>query len=129
MEIVKLIGIGLSGAVAALVIKEHKPALAFCIGCSTATIIFLCLLEKIRYVLDTVIMIAGRLSFDTAYISIIIRIIGIACITRFGSELCRDAGQNAIAQKLELAGRIMIVVTSMPILTAVLNLLIGVLPK
>ncbi len=128
MEMIKIIGIGLSGMVTALVLKEYKPVFAVCVGGLTAAVIFLLMLEQISYVFDVTGMIAARLAINTEYIAIIIRIIGIAYIARFGSELCRDAGQNAIAQKIELAGKIMIVATSVPILTAVLNLLIGVLP-
>lgn len=124
----RIIGIGLSGAVAALILKEYKPVFSVCIGCTTAMIIFLLLLGQINYIFDTVGTIAARLSLQTEYLKIIIRIIGIAYVARFGSEICRDAGQNAIAQKIEMAGKVMIVVTSIPVLTAVLNLLIGILP-
>ncbi len=129
MDILQIIGIGLSGAVTALVLKEYKPLFAVCIGMLTAMVIFASLLRYISYVFDAVHMIAARLSVNDSYITVLIRIIGIAYLSRFGSEICRDAGQNVIAQKIELAGKIMIVVTSMPILTAVLNLLVGILPS
>lgn len=129
MDILQIIGIGLSGAVTALVLKEYKPLFAVCIGMLTAMVIFASLLRYISYVFDAVHMIAARLSVNNSYITVLIRIIGIAYLSRFGSEICRDAGQNVIAQKIELAGKIMIVVTSMPILTAVLNLLVGILPS
>lgn len=129
MDILQIIGIGLSGAVTALVLKEYKPLFAVCIGMLTAMVIFASLLRYISYIFDAVHMIAARLSVNDSYITVLIRIIGIAYLSRFGSEICRDAGQNVIAQKIELAGKIMIVVTSMPILTAVLNLLAGILPS
>ena len=129
MDILQIIGIGLSGAVTALVLKEYKPLFAVCIGMLTAMVIFASLLRYISYVFDAVHMIAARLSVNDSYITVLIRISGIAYLSRFGSEICRDAGQNVIAQKIELAGKIMIVVTSMPILTAVLNLLVGILPS
>ena len=129
MDILQIIGIGLSGAVTALVLKEYKPLFAVCIGMLTAMVIFASLLRYVSYVFDAVHMIAARLSVNDSYITVLIRIIGIAYLSRFGSEICRDAGQNVIAQKIELAGKIMIVVTSMPILTAVLNLLVGILPS
>lgn len=124
----KVLGIALAGAVTAIIIKEYKPVFAISIGCITAIIIFIMLLEQISYVFDVVHVIASRLSFQDEYITIIIRIIGLAYLARFGSEICRDAGQNAIAQKIELAGKIAITVTSIPVLTAILNLLIGILP-
>ena len=128
MTIIKILGIGLAGAVTSIILKEYKPVFAICAGCITAITIFLMLLEQLGYVFDVIQQIAARLSLQTEYIEMIIRIIGIAYLSRFGSELCRDAGQNAIAQKIELAGKVTIVVTSIPILTAVLNLLIGILP-
>lgn len=128
MDMFKILGIAILGALSALLVKEHKPALALCIGFATAVTIFLALLSQIGHVFDLVSMLSSRLSVDTEYIGIILRMIGIAYLTRFGSALCLDAGQQAIAQKIELAGKVMIVVTSIPILTAVLNLLIGILP-
>lgn len=128
MTMIKILGIGLAGATTAIVLKEYKPAFSICVGCITAITIFILSLAQLGYVFDVIHQIAARLSLQTEYIEIIIRIIGIAYLARFGSELCRDAGQNAIAQKIELAGKITIVVTSIPILTAVLNLLIGILP-
>ena len=73
-------------------------------------------------------MIAAKLSIEQEYIQIVMRIIGIAYLTGLGGDLCRDAGQTAIGKKIELAGRILIVVTSLPVLTSVLNLLTGILP-
>ncbi len=126
---IKIFGIGLTGAVVSLILKEYKPVFAVCTGCLSTLVIFIMLLPKISYVLDVAGMIAGRMSIEAEYIQIIIRIIGITYLAGFGSELCRDAGQNAIAKKIELAGKIIIVVASIPILTAVLNLLTGILPS
>ncbi|MDD3749752.1 MAG: SpoIIIAC/SpoIIIAD family protein [Firmicutes bacterium] len=39
----------------------------------------------------------------------------------FGAELCRDAGERATAGKLELAGKIIILITALPVLIAVLE--------
>ncbi len=128
MDIIKLIGIGITGAVTAILLKEYKPVYAVCVAIITTTIIFLMTLSEINYVFSVISTLSQRLSLDSEYIRTIIRIIGFSYLSRFGSEICRDAGQNAIAQKIEFAGKVMIIVTSIPILTSVLNLLIGILP-
>ena len=137
MNMIQIVGIGLCGAVTALMLKEYRPVFSVCIGIITVIVVFFRLINEIRYVFDVIQMISSRLSIDTAHITTIIRIIvglllihliGITYLTCFGSELCRDAGQNAIAQKIDLAGKITIVAASIPILTAVLNVLIGILP-
>lgn len=128
MDMTKLIGIGISGAVAAIILKEYKPAFAVTIGIITSAVIFFFSLSEIRYIFDVIDTISQHLSLDESYIKTIMRIIGISYLTCFGSEICRDAGQNAIAQKIDFAGKVMIIATSIPILTSVLNLLTGILP-
>ncbi|MBE7041827.1 MAG: stage III sporulation protein AD [Ruminococcaceae bacterium] len=128
MDMIKLIGIGVTGAVSAILLKEYKPVYAICIAIITSALIFLMTLSEIKYVFSVIDTISQRLSLNSEYIRTIIRIIGFSYLSRFGSEICRDAGQNAIAQKIEFAGKVMIIATSIPILTSVLNLLIGILP-
>lgn len=128
MDMIKLIGIGVTGAVSAILLKEYKPVYAVCIAIITSVLIFLMTLSEIKYVFSVIDTISQRLSLNSEYIRTIIRIIGFSYLSRFGSEICRDAGQNAIAQKIEFAGKVMIIATSIPILTSVLNLLIGILP-
>ena len=128
MDIAKLIGIGVSGAIAAIILKEYKPAFAVIIGMITSAVIFFFSLTEIRYVFDVIDTISQHLSLDSSYIKTVIRIIGISYLTCFGSEICRDAGQNAIAQKIDFAGKVIIIATSIPILTSVLNILTGILP-
>jgi len=43
--------------------------------------------------------------------------------------VCRDAGEGAIASKVELAGKVIIVVMAVPIITSLLDLIISILPQ
>lgn len=128
MDMTKLIGIGVSGAVAAIILKEYKPAFAVIIGIITSAVIFFFSLTEISYIFDVIDTISQHLSLDNIHIKTVIRIIGVSYLTCFGSEICRDAGQNAIAQKIDFAGKVIIIATSIPILISVLNLLTGILP-
>lgn len=128
MEIVKIIGVGIVGAMAALIVKEYKPSLAIPVSIITAVLLFLMVLSQIGYVFGVINQIAAKLNINTEYILTIIRIIGVAYLSQFGSEVCRDAGQNAVAAKVELAGKVLIVVMSLPVLITLMNLLIGLLP-
>lgn len=128
MEMVKIIGVGLVGAVAALIVKEYKPQMAVPIGIATAVLLFFMILSQVGYVVDIITMTAARLNLNMEYITAILRMIAVAYLSQFGAEICRDAGQNAIAAKIELAGKVLIVVLSIPVLLALMNLLIGLLP-
>lgn len=128
MDMIKIVAIGILGAVAALVVKEHKPEIAMVIGIATATLVLLMILSQVEYVVDIIYMTASRLNLNMEYIFTILRMIAVAYLSQFGAELCRDASQNAIAAKIELAGKIIIVAMSVPILLALMSLLIGLLP-
>ncbi len=128
MEIIKIIGVCLLGTMIAVMLKEYKPVLSVCVCILTSATVLLYILAQISYTFDVIAQIASRLSIEDTYIKTIIRIIGISYLSRFASEVCRDAGQASVAQNVELCAKVLIVVTSIPVLSAVLNLLIGILP-
>ena len=66
--------------------------------------------------------IVSKTSIDTSYITIILKVTGIAYLIEFGKDICIDAGQNSIANKMEIAGKIIIASLSVPIITSVFEL-------
>lgn len=124
----KIIGVGLTGAVASLTVKQYKPEVAMVVGTATAVILFFMLLSQVSYVLSIIEMMASNIQIKQEYITAVFKMIAMAYLSQLGSEMCRDAGQNAIAAKIELAGKIFIVVFSIPILLSLMNLLLGLLP-
>ena len=127
MNIFKITALSVCGAILALILKEYKPPFAICIGIICAIIIFFEILQQINYIFVSASVVASQLSINPEYMETIIKITGVSCISRFGTEICRDAGQNAIAATLELAGKIIIVVLSLPVLFSVINLILGLL--
>ncbi|HEY8552693.1 MAG TPA: stage III sporulation protein AD, partial [Thermaerobacter sp.] len=72
--------------------------------------------------------VADRADLDARYTATLLKIVGVAYLAEFGAQLCRDAGESALAAKVELAGKVVILLLAVPILMAVLELLIGLLP-
>jgi stage III sporulation protein AD len=73
--------------------------------------------------------IAGLVNADSQYISLILKIIAIAYIAEFGSQICADAGESAIASKIELAGKILILIVSTPVLYGLVHLIAALMPN
>jgi len=67
--------------------------------------------------------IAGLMDTNIQYIGLILKIIAIAYIAEFGAQICTDAGESAIASKIELAGKVLILITSMPVLYGLVDLI------
>jgi stage III sporulation protein AD len=94
-----------------------------------AAIIFLMVLSKIQVVLNVFQDLADRANISQMYLNTILKIIGIAYITEFGSQVCRDAGEGAVAGKIEFAGKIMIMVMAIPIIALVLDTITRLIPS
>lgn len=122
MDMIKILGIGMTAAVLAVLVKGYKPELAIQISLAAAVLIFV---MAVPYLRSTVAMfqdIAAQVGIDSRFIGIVVKIIGIAYLAQFGAELCKDAGEGAIASKIELAGKLIIMTMSMPIMYKLLAL-------
>lgn len=73
--------------------------------------------------------IAVSANVNVMYVETILKIIGIAYIAEFGAQLTKDAGQGAIASKIELGGKILILAMAIPILTVIIETVIGLIPS
>ncbi len=128
MEILQIVGLGVIAAILSIIVKDQRPEIAMQISIVAGIIIFALLASNLRIVLRLLEGIASRADINLTYVSTIVKVIGIAYIAQFGAEVCKDAGESAIASKIEFAGKVLIVVMAAPIILALLNLLIEMVP-
>jgi stage III sporulation protein AD len=128
VEIIQLVGLGFISTVLILVIKEQKPLFAFLLAAFTGIIIFLFLIHQVRIVIQTLELLAEKSNVNTIYLKTILKIIGIAYIAEFGAQIVRDAGQETIASKIELAGKMLIMVMAVPIISVIIETVLKLLP-
>jgi stage III sporulation protein AD len=128
MEIFQIIGLGFVVTLLILIIKQQKPELAVQLSLTLTVIIFLMMLGKLSVVLELFQDLAAKADISQVYLNTILKIIGIAYVTEFGAQVCRDAGEGAVAGKIEFAGKIMIVVLAVPIIALVLQTITRLMP-
>ncbi len=121
MELTSLLGGIVVASAAALVLAGYKREYAFLIGIAAGTAVFLYLLKALANSVFSLRSIVEQTGLDTGYFTVILKSLGICLITGFISDTCRDAGQNALASRAELAGRCAIFVISLPLLQQILN--------
>lgn len=111
-----------------MLIKEQKPNFAFLfvvfVGCS----IFLLLVDEIYRIVRMIERIASNANINLVYVETILKIIGIAYIAEFAAQISKDAGQGAIASKIELGGKVLILAMAVPILTVLIETIIRMIP-
>jgi stage III sporulation protein AD len=128
MEIIQVVAIGLTAAALALMIRQHRPDIALMISLAAGAILFIMVLGNIKVVASTVENLAQKANLDSIYLSTVLKVIGIAYIAEFGSQICKDSGEGAIAAKIELGGKILVMVLALPILIALMEVVLKILP-
>ena len=128
MEIIQIIGLGFVVTLLILIIKQQRPEIAVQLSLALATIIFLMVLSKISVVLNLFRDMAAKANISSMYLNTILKIIGIAYVTEFGAQVCRDAGEGAVAGKIEFAGKVLVMVMAIPIIALVLDTIVRLIP-
>lgn len=128
LEILQVVGLGLIATILILVVKEQKPVFAFLLATFVGITIFLALAGKISDVIRILENLATQAHVNNLFLETILKIIGIAYIAEFGAQVTRDAGQGSIASKIELAGKVLIMVMAIPIITVIIETIVTILP-
>lgn len=128
MEIGQVVALGVIATIIILVIKEYRPDLARQLSIAAGVIILLFVLEYLRAVLNVITEVVLRADMNVVFLQTLFRIVGVAYIAEFGAQVCRDAGENAIAGKIELAGKIFILALAIPIIVSVMETILNFVP-
>lgn len=128
MEIIKIVGLGLVATILVVIIKQQRPELAVQLSIVVGAVIFTMMLGKINSVISLLQEMARRSNISLLYMETILKIIGVAYIAEFGAQICRDAGEGAIASKVEFAAKVIVIVLAMPVIAAVFDYLLKLLP-
>ncbi|GAB6156888.1 stage III sporulation protein AD [Desulfotomaculum varum] len=128
MDILQIVGLGLVVCVLAVILRQQKPPMAALLTMTAGIIIFLLMMPQIAGVFNILKDLAAQANINMAYMGTILKIVGIAYIADFGSQICRDAGESALAAKIEFAAKIIVLVMAVPIIVAVLQSLIKLVP-
>jgi len=126
-EIIKVVAFAFIALFIVLIFKDKRQDISIMVSIVVGVMIFLFMFSKLTTVLSLLEQLALKANIDYIYLSIIFKILAIAYLASFCSEICKDAGQGNIASKVEFSGKILILVLAMPILMAVLQSILKIL--
>ena len=125
MDITKVIALGLIGTIFSVLLKKENPQIAMLTAAATGILIFLMLCSPLGELLSLLRETAEQAGVGEGYFGIVLKVIGIAYLTQFGAQLCADAGESAVAAKIELAGKVLMMAAAAPVLTGLLETVLG----
>lgn len=115
MNIIGIAGIAICAAVIAATLRRYHQEYAILVSIAAGIVILLSLLSSISPAIRQINTLLSTAGLEPDYAIILFKTIGICFLAQFAADSCRDAGENALAAKVELAGKLAIVVLALPL--------------
>ena len=127
MNIAAIVGLGLIAAVITIIMRQYKPEYAMFVSIMSGVSILLIVFAYISPAIEEMEKLLGHINAETDFSEILIKALGVCYITQIACDSCKDAGETAIAGKLELAGKIAIVILSLPMFTELTDIVLALI--
>lgn len=128
MEVIKIIGVGLISLIIIVILKQYKPDFVIYVSIIAGAIILLLVMDKLNGIINLLTSIQNKANMNNQFLVILLKITGITFLIEYASSICKDAGESAIATKIDLGGKVLIIAISIPIIQALLELIIKIMP-
>lgn len=128
-DVMNLIAVSFAAVIVVLIaikIKDMDSGYGVILSMAGCVMVMYFVVSRFRQITDYIDRITAYISVNITYIDVILKIIGLAYVCQFSSDLCRDAGYNAIASQVEMAGKISLILLSMPVLMSVIDLVVKI---
>lgn len=113
-DIFSIFGISVIACGFIVLLKQHKPELAFAVLLSSGIILLLSVVGLFKEVFSAISNIAKLSEIDNKNLSVLFKCAGICFITKTASETCNDFGQSSLSSKVDLAGKVLVLITALP---------------
>lgn len=128
MEVIKIIGIALIALIIIIILKQYRPEFAIYISLLTGVLILILVMDKLTGIVNLLQSISTKASINNTFLTLLIKITGIAILSEFAVSICKDSGEGAIASKIEIGSKIIIISMSIPIISSLLEVILKILP-
>lgn len=121
--LIKAAAVGLTGAVLCLLLKKTAPELGFLVSVAVSLMaagLGVSLLEETAELLK---MLRQEADLAPAMVSPVLKCVGIGVVTRLSVDMCKDAGQGAVASAVELCGTACALTAALPLVRTLLSMI------
>ena len=124
MDLIKVLILGIIVSILAVLFKSVKQEYSIICIIVGSLIIVLYILNSLLGVIDYFLEIVDKTGIDSQLFIILLKIVGLGYLVEFSAGVCRDSGNSSIADKVVLAGKILIFIMSMPIISNLFNIIL-----
>jgi stage III sporulation protein AD len=124
-EMIKVGMLGIVGVLMAVQFRQQKPEYGMLIGFGISILIFCYSLKQVEAVMQQFGVLRTYLGSAESYLSILVKVLGITYICEFSAGICKDAGFGAVADQIEILGKLSVIFAGLPVLFAVIEQIQG----
>lgn len=128
MDIIKIIGVAFIAVIIIVILKQYRPEFAIYASIIAGVLILTLASGTLSGIIDMINSISSKTNINSKFLVILIKITGIAILTEFAVSICKDSGESAIASKVDIGGKIIIISMSIPIINALIDTVVKILP-
>lgn len=128
MDIIKIIGVGIIALIIIIIIKQYRPEFTIYVSLIAGAIILMLIMDKLSAIISLLTSLSSKTAINNEFLVLLIKITGIAFLTEFAVSICKDAGEGAIANKVDMGGKVIIISMSIPIIASLLETVVKILP-
>ena len=121
MEVVKIALLGVIGVLFAVFFRTVKAEYGVYIGVLAALLIFWYTVRSLALFMEEMQVLQEFIRQDRGFFVILLKIVGITYICEFCAGICKDAGYGAVGGQIEIFGKVMVLLTGLPILLSVIR--------
>lgn len=125
MDIARIVMLGVTGALLGIQFKNGRPEYGLYIGVGVSLLIFLQITGYLTEIKNSLQFLGSSMGQGTSYLGILLKVTGITYLCELGSGICKDAGYQAVAAQIELFGKVMVLLTGMPVLLSLIDTIMG----
>ncbi len=112
---------GILSVLLAVQVKALKPEFGVYMSLAVCLALFGAVSGRLELLVDSIRQIQSYISLDAGYLGILMKMAGITYIAELASDLCKDAGYQAVSGQIELFGKLALLAVSMPVILALLE--------
>ena len=128
-DVIKIVGIAFISLILIIIIKQYRPEFALYLSLIAGILILYLVLDNLTNVIQLLKQICDQSGMNRQFLEILIKMTGIAFLAEFAISICKDSGESAIASKVELGSKAVIISMSIPIIYNLLEIILNILPN
>jgi stage III sporulation protein AD len=128
MEILQIAGLGVAAALLAMVVRGSRPEIASLIAMAAGVLVFFLAVSRLQAVVAVMEQLVDKAGLAQDYIKVLLKVVGVAYVSEFAAQTCRDAGEDSLAAKVEMGGKVLVLAMASPVIVALVELVLEVVP-